>query len=271
MLAADEVGSHALLQRLWSLPGLEVYQEGWTLEHRGVPLANLRHYAGDWLAHYGRLSQPQLGELATWGAAQQEALLSEWSRPLFFRLLMPWLSLYILYDRVLPLTALQLVQDPQGRPVLGMADLPCVAGAASAANAVPPRALVEQLLQPCVQTLSQVLSCRARVLWGNAGSYWQWWVHADHLAALIAALPPAEQASARLRLQQAQACCDEAAWPSLPGGRNPLYQAMRFRGTPPQAVRRVGCQRYQLPGLAMCDYCPSLLAPARRPARSSTP
>ena len=74
MLAADEVGSHALLQRLWSLPGLEVYQEGWTLEHRGVPLANLRHYAGDWLAHYGRLSQPQLGELATWGAAQQEAL-----------------------------------------------------------------------------------------------------------------------------------------------------------------------------------------------------
>ena len=255
-------GTHALLQRLWTLPGLDAYRSGWVLDRAGWPLADLRAYGGDWLTTYARLCQPGLGEPALWPATQQEALVSEWSRPLCFRLLMPWLAIYILFDRALPLAALQLVQDEEGRPALTLADLPCPSPLMT--SAVTPRDLVEQVLAPRLDDLCQLLACRPRVVWGNAGSYWQWWVHSDHLASLIAALPPAEQESARLRLQQAQACCDDATWPSMPAGRNPLYQAMRFRGSPAKPVRRVCCQRYHLPGLEMCHYCPSLHTLPRR-------
>jgi ferric iron reductase protein FhuF len=135
---------------------------------------------------------------------------------------------------------------------------------------------LEQGLGPLIQQLERVTGCRSRVLWCTLASYWRWWLHSEALTQRLSRLTAEEQPVAEGRRQAALRFIEQPELPvstcyqplqllDLP--RNPLFQPLRLRTAAGQPiwVRRICCQRYQLPGLALCSYCPLLQAPASRP------
>lgn len=235
--------------------------------------------------HHTDLPDLPLAELPP---AVREALASEWSRGLFSRLLIPQLSLLLMQAHLLPLAgaALQVAADGE---VLGFG-LPHGGTALDAAWPTAPDEadaltasllwLLEQALWPWIRALVRVTGCRASVLWCNAACYWRWWLESEPLLARLAELSAGEAQSAQSRRQQALLFITQGELPRAhcyvaselqPLARNPLYQPLRLRQVGGQAVmvRRVCCQRYRLPQLALCPSCPVVQAPPRRSGASS--
>ena len=235
--------------------------------------------------HHADLPDVPLAELPP---AVREALASEWSRGLFSRLLIPQLSLLLMQAHLLPLAgaALRVAADgevlgfglPHGGTALGAAwpTAPDEADALTASLIW----LLEQALWPWIRALVRVTGCRASVLWCNAACYWRWWLESEPLLARLAELPADEAQSAQSRRQRALLFITQGELPSVDCygahelrqlARNPLYQPLRLRQVGGQAVmvRRVCCQRYRLPQLALCPSCPVVQAPPRRSGASS--
>ena len=226
--------------------------------------------------------------LAEWPPTVREALASEWSRGLFSRLLIPQLSLLLTQAHLLPLAGAALHLAADGEVVgFGLSHGGTALGAAwptalEEADAVTASLLwlLEQALLPWIRTLVRVTGCRASVLWCNAACYWRWWLESETLLARLAELPAEEPQAAQLRRQRALQFITQGELPSVDCygahelrqlARNPLYQPWRLRQVEGQAVmvRRVCCQRYRLPQLALCPGCPVVLAPPRRSGASS--
>lgn len=218
----------------------------------------------------------------------REALASEWSRGLFSRLLIPQLSLLLTQAHLLPLAGagLQVAVDGEvlgfGLPHGGTALDAAWPTAADEADALTASLLwlLEQALWPWIRALVRVTGCRASVLWCNAACYWRWWLESEPLLARLAELPAGEAQSAQSRRQRALLFITQGELPRAhcyvaselqPLARNPLYQPLRLRQVGGQAVmvRRVCCQRYRLPQLALCPSCPVVQAPPRRSGASS--
>ena len=235
--------------------------------------------------HHVDLPDVPLAELPP---AVREALASEWSRGLFSRLLIPQLSLLLMQAQLLPLAgaALQVAADgevlgfglPHGGTALGAAwpTAPDEVDALTASLLW----LLEQALWPWIRALVRVTGCRPSVLWCNAACYWRWWLESEPLLARLAELPTDEAQSAQSRRQRALLFITQGELPSARCyvapelrqlARNPLYQPLRLRQVGGQAVmvRRVCCQRYRLPQLALCPSCPVVQAPPRRSGASS--
>ena len=235
--------------------------------------------------HHVDLPAVPLAELPP---AVREALASEWSRGLFSRLLIPQLSLLLMQAHLLPLAgaALQVAADgevlgfglPHGGTALGAAwpTAPDEVDALTASLLW----LLEQALWPWIRALVRVTGCRPSVLWCNAACYWRWWLESEPLLARLAELPADEAQSAQSRRQRALLFITQGELPSARCyaapelrqlARNPLYQPLRLRQVGGQAVmvRRVCCQRYRLPQLALCPSCPVVQAPPRRSGASS--
>lgn len=243
------------------------------------------------LAHllwcYGRrvhAELPAVSRLRDWPHAQQEALASEWSRRLFYHLLIPMLSTLIVRRHGLHLELNQLT--------LYISSELTLEGIESRHNPTPLAqiwplavnrreemlstllAFLENTLCPLITLLAQVTSCRERLLWCNGASYWQWWLQSPELAEQIANLKGASAEEAESRRQIALEFVQQAELPHSRCfhakrinrlGRNPLYQPLRLRqhdGLEVQ-VRRVCCQRHQLPTLPLCSSCPLTLAKGR--------
>lgn len=107
--------------------------------------------------------------------------------------------------------------------------------------------LIDGHLIPLIARLAEVSGLARRVLWSNAGTYF------DHYLGVIETHPlarPGIGSSARQLLDS----------PRCPKGeRNPLYQPVKciedYRGATRQ-VRRLCCLRYRIDGLGYCGNCP---------------
>ena len=241
---------------------------------------------------------PRVVSLAELAPLQVESLASEWSRSLFYRLVVPVLSVLVLTGRLLSYrlhwTLDQSVAGlllPQGgvhqsvlwASALSVGGVTSMSDASVDALAEQEQSLtsatltwwLEQELLPRVLQLERVAGCRSRILWCTLATYWRWWLQSAELTACLATLPSAQAPLAKSRHAQALAFIEQASLPMsalyeptrlLQLGRNPLYQPLRLRtsGGQPVWVRRICCQRYQLPGLALCSYCPLVQAPALR-------
>ncbi len=234
------------------------------------------------LWRYARLNHQELAPVARldeWPTAQQEAIASEWCRTLLYRLLVPVLSGVILRGRLmaLPLPSLCLhlssalttegVELPEA-PLDLQERWPDVGN--KMATALGLQAFLEQTLQPLFQRMSGVANCRERLLWCSAACYWQWWLQTPELESAMAALPAEALTQARERLLVARLFIEQSVLPCqrCEGGecpRNPMHQPLRWRHKEGEQVpvRKVCCQRHQIPGLALCSYCPHLFAPPR--------
>lgn len=234
------------------------------------------------LWRYARLNHRELepaDSLELWPTAQQEAIASEWSRSLLYRLLVPVLSGVIVRERMVPLPlarlrlhlAVDLTTEGVMLPEEGvlLADVwPGVGHKAATAFAL--QRFMQQTLQPLIGLMASIACCRERLLWCSTACYWRWWLQTPELEAAIASLPEAERGLASERLHVAMLFIEQAALP-CPGcepavcSRNPLHQPLRWRLKEGEEipVRKVCCQRYQLPGLSLCSYCPHVFAPPR--------
>lgn len=107
--------------------------------------------------------------------------------------------------------------------------------------------LIDDHLAPLIARLAEVSGLATRVLWSNAGNYF------DHYLGVIETHPlarPGIGAPARQLLDS----------PRCPGGgRNPLYHPMKHLEDAegdPQRIRRLCCLRYRIDGLGYCGNCP---------------
>lgn len=216
------------------------------------------------LLSYQQKNWPQLNTQQSLSAELKEAIASEWSRSFSFRLLIPSLTLWICYNQVMPLPwsdiRIAINSDRMTTDFFCIDDDPTsrLSDAASGAEAL--ESLLDQSLWPAIAMLCQVTGASSRVLWGNAASYWGWWVFSEDL------IQRCQTDEAMLRLQLAQSFITNAAFPdSFPeyfvgqtNRRNPLYQPMRQRLIQGETkkIRRVCCQRYHLPDTGFCSYCP---------------
>ena len=241
---------------------------------------------------------PRVVSLTELEPLQAESLASEWSRSLFYRLVVPVLSVLVLTGRLLsyrlhwtPDQSVAGLQLPHGglpqsvlwASALSVGGVTSTSDAAVDVLAAQEQSLtaaslswwLEQELLPRMLQLERVAGCRSRILWCTLATYWRWWLQSAELTACLATLSSGQAPLAKSRYAQALEFIELASLPIsalyeptrlLQLGRNPLYQPLRLRtsGGQPVWVRRVCCQRYQLPGLALCSYCPLVQAPALR-------
>ena len=241
---------------------------------------------------------PRVATLTELDPLQAESLASEWSRSLFYRLVVPVLSVLLLTGRLLSYRLHWTPDQSVAGLLLPHGGLPQSVLWASVQSAKQPAYLpdasvddlaeheqsltlatlswwLEQELLPRVQQLERVAGCRGRILWCTLATYWRWWLQSAELAECLETLSSDQAPLAKSRHAQALEFIEQASLPMsalyeptrlLQLGRNPLYQPLRLRtsGGQPVWVRRICCQRYQLPGLALCSYCPLVQAPALR-------
>jgi ferric iron reductase protein FhuF len=200
------------------------------------------------------LTAPHLDSLLTrfgaqYGEGDRRGLASMWSKYYFVRLIPPVVAASLILGHRLPLTLdrVQLVLDEQGMPAAFK--LPD-AGQQWAAPPADPfarfDALIEGHLRPFIDTYASLVRVSSKVLWSNAGNYFEWL-----LGVLAKATPHAD-------LSHGHALLNAAALPD--GRRNPLYQPVRYIKVAGQRElkrqRRVCCVRYLVGGLAVCGNCP---------------
>lgn len=203
------------------------------------------------------LSPEGLPELLARFAPQQpggdrRALVSEWSKHYFVKLIPPVVAAALVLNRRLPLhiDEIEVVLDARHMPQafkLRDAGEPFTPGDAFERFAH----LHDDNLQPFIQALTSQVKIAPKVLWSNAGNYFEWL-----LTALARLLPAPMLADGFTLLQTAQ---------RPDGRRNPLYQPVRYieleGAAMPWRQRRVCCIRYLLPELELCENCPLLDAP----------
>lgn len=241
---------------------------------------------------------PRIASLTALEPLQAESLASEWSRSLFYRLVVPVLSVLVLTGRLLSYRLHWTPEQSVAGLLLPHAGLPQSVVWASALFARGPQSSpdasvdglagqeqsltsatlswwLEQELLPRVLQLERVAGCRSRILWCTLATYWRWWLQSAELTECLATLPSEQMLLAKSRHAQALEFIEQVSLPMSPLyeptrllqlGRNPLYQPLRLRTSSGQPVwvRRICCQRYQLPGLTLCSYCPLVQAPSLR-------
>jgi len=294
----------AALQPLWQgslttwLPPI-IEDSGYGASHAGT-MDSDAELAGRLLVFAERQHPdlPRVGSLTALEPLQAESLASEWSRSLFYRLVVPVLSVLLLTGRLLSYRLHWTADQNVAGLLLPHAGLPqsvlwASALSAGDAQSSPDAAVdglaeqeqsrtaaslswwLEQELLPRVLQLERVAGCRSRILWCTLATYWRWWLQSAELVECLETLSPEQMLLAKSRHAVAVDFIEQATLPLsalyrpirlLQLGRNPLYQPLRLRTAAGQPVwvRRVCCQRYQLPGLALCSYCPLVQAPAIR-------
>lgn len=195
--------------------------------------------------------------------SDRRALASQWSKWYLVRLVPPVVAAALVLGRRLPLAfdEVEVVLDAQGIPEAFK--LP----GEGAAFAAPPQDpfqrfahLLEDHLQPFIQTLAGEARLSPRVLWSNAGNYFEWFIGE------MAKLPPLAPLLGHGR--------ELLATERRPDGtRNPLYQPVRYvevscaqRADGLWRQRRTCCIRYRLDTLGHCDNCPLIDEPPPEPS-----
>ncbi|MAA64690.1 MAG: siderophore-iron reductase FhuF [Alteromonadaceae bacterium] len=185
----------------------------------------------------------------------RRALVSQWSRTYFLRLTVPTVAASLVLGWRLPVAfeTLQIIIGDDGLPE-GF-KLP---HAGERWNATPdgPFERFSDLLDgnftPFIEGVVGQVKVSRKVLWSNAGNYFEW------LVSMMAKVPlPAAM------IEDGQALIETALRPD--GSRNPMYQPVRYverqSGPSPLRQRRHCCVRYLLPELALCENCPHIDRP----------
>lgn len=190
-------------------------------------------------------------------AADQRGLASIWVNQYFIRLFPPAISAALLLGQRMPLRIEQLavIVDDEGLPLAFKLPGGCES-LASPANPFERFAhLLDDNLQPLIQALCAHTGISAKVLWSNAGNYFEAWL-----------------GQLKRRSQQPQLLIEGERLLSTPlrpdGSRNPLYAPIRYVEVEhadgqvrPWRQRRLCCIRYLLPDVALCPNCPRLQHP----------
>ena len=186
--------------------------------------------------------------------ADQRGLASIWANQYFMRLLPPVISAALLLDQRMPLRLEQLAI------IVG---LPLVFKLPGSCEPLPPPQnpferfahLLDDNLQPFIQALCAHTGVSAKVLWSNAGNYFEAW--------LGQLQKRSEQPELLL---DGQRLLSAAQRPD--GSRNPLYAPIRYIDIEhadgqvrPWRQRRLCCIRYVLPGVELCPNSPRLKQP----------
>ncbi|MGG5873109.1 siderophore-iron reductase FhuF [Pseudomonas peli] len=189
--------------------------------------------------------------------ADQRGLASIWANQYFMRLFPPVISAALLLDQRMPLRIEQLaiIVDGEGLPLVFKLPGPC--------EPLPPPQnpferfahLLDDNLQPFIQALCAHTGVSAKVLWSNAGNYFEAWL-----------------GQLQKRSDQPQLLLDGqrllSATQRPDGSRNPLYAPIRYIDIEhadgqvrPWRQRRLCCIRYVLPEVELCPNCPRLKQP----------
>lgn len=203
--------------------------------------------------------EPVLQRFSPQHAGQdRRALASQWSKYYLVKLIPPVVAAALVLNRRLPvrLDEVQVVLNPQGLPEAFK-----LAGEGETFGRCPQDPferfshLLDTHLQPFVQRLAGQVKLSPKVLWSNAGNYFEWFLGEMARANLPAHL-----------LADGRALLGAEYRPD--GSRNPLYAPIRYLDVPCEVraegrwrQRRVCCVRYRLDTLAHCDNCPLLNRP----------
>lgn len=176
-------------------------------------------------------------------------LASIWSKYYFIKLIPPVVAASLILDQRLPLhlDQVQLILNDDGLPAAfklphsGQRWTPTPADAFERFDD-----LLEQHLRPFIDALARHVRLSPKVLWSNAGNYFEWL-----LGVLANAMPHGDLTHGH-QLLNAQLLPNER--------RNPLYQPVRYIKVEGQdelkRQRRVCCIRYRVNGLDYCANCP---------------
>lgn len=207
----------------------------------GVPLRTFLtgEYLNEVLTRFG----------TAYPGSDPRGLASIWSKYYFIKLIPPVVAASLILDQRLPLSLdhLQLILDEGGLPAAfklahsGQRWTPTPADAFERFDD-----LLEQHLRPFIDALARHVRLSPKVLWSNAGNYFEWL-----LGVLENAMPHADVSHGHHLLDARH----------LPDGRrNPLYQPVRYIKVEGQdelkRQRRVCCIRYRVNGLDYCANCP---------------
>ncbi len=191
-----------------------------------------------------------LGRLGTaYPNSDPRGLVSIWSKYYFIKLIPPVVAASLILNQRLPLhlDQVQLILSDDGLPAAfklpdaGQRWRPTPADAFERFDE-----LLDHHLRPFIETLARHMRLSPKVLWSNAGNYFEW-----VLGVLANAIPHADVSHGHQLLNA----------PLLPDGRrNPLYQPVRYLKVEgqdePKRQRRVCCIRYRVKGLDYCGNCP---------------
>lgn len=192
----------------------------------------------------------------------RRALASQWSKYYLVKLIPPVVAAALVLGRRLPLDfdEVDVVLDEQGLPEAFK--LP---GEGELFNGPPSdpfqrfSELIDNHLQPFVQGLAAQVKLSPKVLWSNAGNYFEWFI--GEMARVP--LPPHLLADGRALLETER---------RPDGSRNPLFFPVRYAPVScelrPDGLwrqRRVCCIRYRLDTLAHCGNCPLIDEPPPEP------
>ena len=189
----------------------------------------------------------------------RRALVSLWAKHYIVKLLPPVMGATLLLRWRLPLsladTALVLDEEflPQAFRLIGK-------GAPFASDVSDPfelfSGLLDDHLQPLFQAMASQVKLSPKVLWSNAGNYFE-----NLLNLMAKAGMPAE------RLAPGRLLLETKTRPD--GTRNPLFQPVQYLPINDEhgqaslrRERKVCCVRYLLPELELCGNCPLKVKPS---------
>lgn len=182
--------------------------------------------------------------------SDRRGLASVWSKHYFIKLIPPVVAASLILEHRLPLRLeqLQVMLDEQGMPLGFKLPGPGQRWAPAPRDAFQRfDELIEGHLRPFIDTVATLTRLSPKVLWSNAGNYFEWL-----LGVLATAIPHADLSQGH-ELLNASTLQD--------GRRNSLYQPVRYIKVAGHAAlkrqRRVCCVRYRVNGLAYCENCPS--------------
>lgn len=207
----------------------------------GVPLRTFLtgEYLNEVLTRFG----------TAYPGSDPRGLASIWSKYYFIKLIPPVVAASLILNQRLPLHLdhVQLILNDDGLPAAfkladsGQRWTPTAADAFERFDD-----LLEQHLRPFIDALARHVRLSPKVLWSNAGNYFEWL-----LGVLANAMPHADMSHGH-QLLNAQYLSD--------GRRNPLFQPVRYIKVggqdEPNRQRRVCCIRYRVNGLHYCGNCP---------------
>ncbi|MEN4749851.1 siderophore-iron reductase FhuF [Pseudomonas sp. Ps21-P2] len=207
----------------------------------GVPMRTFLtgDYLNDVLTRFG----------SAYPDSDPRGLASIWSKYYFIKLIPPVVAASLILDQQLPLhlDQVQLILNDDGLPAAfklphsGQRWTPTPADAFERFDD-----LLEQHLRPFIDALARHFRLSPKVLWSNAGNYFEWL-----LGVLENAMPHVDLTHGH-QLLNVQLLPDER--------RNPLYQPVRYIKVEGQdelkRQRRVCCIRYRVNGLDYCGNCP---------------
>ncbi|SEP80945.1 ferric iron reductase protein FhuF [Pseudomonas sp. NFACC02] len=181
--------------------------------------------------------------------SDRRGVASVWSKHYFIKLIPPVVAASLILNHRLPLRAEQLhvMLDAQGMPLGFKLPDPGQHWAPVPIHAFQRfDELIEGHLRSLIDTVATLTRLSPRVLWSNAGNYFEWL-----LGVLASAVPQADLRHGHDLLNAPE---------REHGQRNPLYQPVRYIEVAGQATlkrqRRVCCVRYRVGGLSRCDNCP---------------